>query len=72
MKRILQPLDFLCRQAGNLGNVFYGVTLCLHLARCLYDIFLIGVIEFIGVVTTILAYLLTWMVRMIPGIKEVL
>ena len=31
-----------------------------------------GKFLFIGVVTTILAYLLTWMVRMIPGMKKVL
>ena len=31
-----------------------------------------GKFLFIGVVTTILAYLLTWLVRMIPGVKKVL
>jgi hypothetical protein len=31
-----------------------------------------GKFLFIGVVTTILSFLLTWMVRMIPGVKKVL
>ena len=31
-----------------------------------------GKFLFIGIVTTILAFLLTWIVRMIPGLKRVL
>ena len=31
-----------------------------------------GKLLFIGVVTTILSFLLTWLVRMIPGVKRVL
>jgi hypothetical protein len=31
-----------------------------------------GKFLFIGVVTTILSFLLTWVVRMIPGVKRVL
>jgi hypothetical protein len=32
----------------------------------------LGKFFFIGVVTTILSFLLTWIVRMIPGVKRVL
>ena len=31
-----------------------------------------GKFLFIGVVTTILSFLLTWLVRMIPGVKRIL
>ena len=45
---VLQPLDFLRRQAGVLRNLFHWHTVGLHAASCLYDVLLVGIVELIG------------------------
>ena len=37
----------ICRQAGVLCNLFCGQAVGLHAAGCLYDVLLVGIIEFI-------------------------
>jgi peptidoglycan/LPS O-acetylase OafA/YrhL len=60
--------------AQSYGAYIFHLLLMLVLQNAVDGIWMgaFGKFLFIGVVTTILAYLLTWLVRMIPGVKKVL
>ncbi len=60
--------------AQSYGAYVFHLILMIILQNAVDDIWMgvFGKFLFIGVVTTILSFLLTWVVRMIPGVKRVL
>jgi len=60
--------------AQSYGAYVFHLLLMIGLQHAVDGIWMgaFGKFLFIGIVTTILAYLLTWMVRMVPGMKKVL
>jgi peptidoglycan/LPS O-acetylase OafA/YrhL len=60
--------------AQSYGAYIFHLLLMIVLQNVVDSIWMgaLGKFLFIGIVTTILAFLLTWIVRMIPGVKKVL
>ena len=60
--------------AQSYGAYIFHLLLMIGLQNAVDDIWMgaLGKFLFIGIVTTIFAFLLTWVIRMIPGVKQVL
>ncbi len=74
LKVCLTVLVIMHHAAQSYGAYIFHLILMIVLQNAVDGVWMgaFGKFIFIGVVTTILSFLLTWMVRMIPGVKRVL